>query len=512
MSLFRADDFELAQTISRLNYCNPFLTERVKLEREVLGSEFVGFEQLLHVQSSDNKQIEDNLERIVAKVHAALERAATKLRNGENGNPKERALYEDLALFWLYHRFLKEFRAFIERAGRTSKLVRVDFYSDFEELAERVLRIPGVTLPHDESLEQLFAFFFQLHRAFVNIYLCIVGGSLAAGQLRARIWQSIFTHDLHRYRRVLFDKMGDIATLIIGPSGSGKELVARAVGLSRFIPFDPRSRSFKEDFATTFHPLNLSAMSPTLIESELFGHKRGAFTGALGDRVGWFESCRPLGTVFLDEIGDLDPAIQVKLLRVLQVRTFQRLGESDLRHFNGKLIAATNRDLTRGMAEGWFRKDFYYRLCADVIETPSLRQITGGNLDELRPLVDYIAVRMIGEIEAETLTKETLSFIEREIGPDYEWPGNFRELEQCVRNILIRKEYQPAALGSMRRDDDLAAELEDGALTADELVTRYCRMVFERTKNLSETARRLGLDRRTVRARVKGMKVEVDDE
>jgi hypothetical protein len=107
---------------------------------------------------------------------------------------------------------------------------------------------------------------------------------------------------------------------------AGIAAASEIIGLSRYIPFDAKTKSFTEDFAGSFVALNLSALSPTLIESELFGHRRGAYTGALEDRAGWLEVCPPLGTVFLDEIGELDAAIQVKLLRVIQTRTFQRLG------------------------------------------------------------------------------------------------------------------------------------------------------------------------------------------
>src|SRR4030095_14042265 len=112
-------------------------------------------------------------------------------------------------------------------------------------------------------------------------------------------WQSISTHDMRRYRRGLYARMGDVATLISGPSGTGKELVARAIGLARYIPFDRARHALAEDFAGSFHALALSALSPTLIESELFGHRRGAFTGALEDRAGWLEVCPPMGTRFL---------------------------------------------------------------------------------------------------------------------------------------------------------------------------------------------------------------------
>ena len=200
----------------------------------------------------------------------------------------------------------------------------------------------------------MFACFYQIRRAFHLIFRHLIGASRPAATLRAAVWQSIFTHDMRRYRRSLYRRMHDVTTLVTGPSGTGKELVARAIGLSRYIPFDPDREAFVADLDDAFHALNLSALSPTLIESELFGHRKGAFTGALEDRVGWLESCPPHGTVLLDEIGDVDASIQVKLLRVLQTREFQRIGETAPRQFLGKLIASTNRDLASEMRAGSF--------------------------------------------------------------------------------------------------------------------------------------------------------------
>ncbi len=501
MGLFRADDLHLAETISRLDYCNPFLAERLELEREALGPEFEGYEQFLHARPETRDDIEMNVVRIMNKVGGLLERARAKLASGHALSTRDKTLYEDVALFYLYHRFHMQFRRWIAVATREGKSSRIDFYEDFEEAAHEQLAIPGVKFFENEPLEHVFAFFFQLNRAFVHIYQNLVGGSAAAAELRGRIWQSIFTHDLKRYRHVLYSRMGDIATLIIGPSGTGKELVARAIGLSRYIPFDVRNRQFKPDFTQVFHPLNLSALSPTTIESELFGHKQGAFTGAVKDRQGWFELCPREGTVFLDEIGELDPIIQVKLLRVLQSRTFQRLGDTQTHVFPGKLVAATNRDLQKAIEAKAFRSDMYYRLCADIIVTPSLQQMLDGKLDEMRGLVRYIAEQIAGE-EGDALTDEVMSWIEKEIGLDYAWPGNFRELEQCVKNVLIRREYHPGK--KTRNDADLAAAIEDGALSESEILERYTRLVYELTgRNLSETARRLGIDRRTVRSRVK---------
>jgi DNA-binding NtrC family response regulator len=249
--------------------------------------------------------------------------------------------------------------------------------------------------------------------------------------------------------------------------------------------------------------VNLSALSPTLIESELFGHRKGAFTGAAADREGFLESCGPHGTVFLDEIGEVEQAVQVKLLRTLQSRTLQRLGETTTRRFEGKLIAATNRDLAEEIRKGRFREDFYYRLCADNITTPALQEQLAGSPDELRHLVRFICSRVAGEEEAESLAAEVTRAIADSPGPGYAWPGNFRELEQCVRSVMLRGTYQPrtAAVPTDARQR-IARNIVAGQFTADDLLRNYCTLLYAASRNYSTVAEQLGIDRRTVRAKV----------
>jgi DNA-binding NtrC family response regulator len=297
--------------------------------------------------------------------------------------------------------------------------------------------------------------------------------------------------------------MGDVTTLVVGESGTGKELVARAIALSRYVPFDARTHTFADDWAGAFVAVNLSALVPTLIESELFGHRRGAFTGALEDRTGYLESCSAAGTVFLDEVGDLGGEIQVKLLRVLQSRTFQRAGETRERAFRGKVVAATNRDLATEIRAGRFRADLYYRLCADVIEMPTLREQLEDAPDDLRNLILVLAPRIAGPEEREALADQVHAWVTQNLGRGYAWPGNMRELEQCVRNVMIRGSYRPAgSLGRAAGGDPFFDPLRAGTLTADELLRRYCTHVHALTGSYQETARRLGIDRRTVRAKV----------
>jgi transcriptional regulator with GAF, ATPase, and Fis domain len=315
------------------------------------------------------------------------------------------------------------------------------------------------------------------------------------------VWQSIFTHDLRRYITMLYASMRDVTTLIIGPSGTGKELVARAIGLSGYIPFDHKTSTFSGDFVGLFHALNLSALPVTLIESELFGHRRGAFTGAVSDRRGWLEVCEPGGAVFLDEIGDLDPTVQVKLLRVFETRTFQPVGGTTSRRFHGKIIAATNRDLGEAMRDGQFRQDFYYRLCSDVIVTPPLREQLRESPGVLKELLRFITRRVAAD-GAEGLADEVESWILTHLGIDYAWPGNIRELEQCVRNVLIRKEYQPSRPSPVSAREQIADAMLQGRLSADALLSQYCTLVFAQTGSYQETARRLQLDRRTVKSKI----------
>lgn len=497
---FRDEDVRLAELFSRLTYCNPFLPERVACEREILGPGYVPSSRTWNLRL-DLAVSNPNLIQLNDCAVALAERLRTALGKGAKPRERERSLYVDLVTYLLYDRYSEAFMGLTETMDRAADAHShpVDFYAAFRRDWGRFFEVGAWAGTPDPA--HLFACMFQVRRAFRLIFYCVIGSSPRSSELRAAAWQSIFTYDMRRYQRSLYNRMQDVPTLITGPSGTGKELIARAVGLARYIPFEAERRSFAENYRHGFFALAIPALSPTLVESELFGHRRGAFTGALEERHGWLEVCGPHGAVFLDEIGDLTVDAQVKLLRVLQTREFQRLGETATRRFEGRIVAATNRDLGALIADGRFRQDLYYRLCADVIRTPSLAELLREAPDDLPAFVEFLARRIAGDVEAPGLTAEVLAWIGQHLPPDYPWPGNVRELEQCVRNILVRGYYQPVHGGAST--PDLARDLAAGRLTAEELLQRYCRQVYDATGSYQETARRLGLDRRTVRAKLK---------
>jgi len=224
----------------------------------------------------------------------------------------------------------------------------------------------------------------------------------------------------------------DVPVLIQGESGTGKELVAAAIHNE-----GPRA-------GRLFVPVNCAALPEGLLESELFGHVKGAFTGAIRDKKGRFELADG-GTLFLDEIGDLPKTVQVKLLRVLQEGTFERVGGEKSLSVDVRIISATNKDLTEEVTKGHFRKDLYYRIRVVPITIPALRE----RKDDIPLLVDhFLRKTAIEGYEARGISKEALALMVH-----YPWPGNVRELQSAIRFALImskgegiRREHLPTEL------------------------------------------------------------------
>jgi len=209
----------------------------------------------------------------------------------------------------------------------------------------------------------------------------------------------------------------DASVLIRGESGTGKELVARAI----------YQHSLRSDKILSI--INCMAIPETLLESELFGYNKGAFTGANAQHIGKFEQADG-GTVFLDEIGDIPLSIQAKILRFLQEKEFERLGGNDVIRVSVRVLAATNRDLEIAIAEGDFREDLYHRLNIVTIEIPPLRE----RREDIPILVDYFLERSARELQME---KPPIFVEALELLQDYSWPGNVRELQHCIQRTMI---------------------------------------------------------------------------
>lgn len=409
-------------------------------------------------------------------------------------------LHARVVRFVLYFQFRESLQRSVDAGFSNPAATSAEWFPEFRDRFRQLSLKKSRGDDPMSSAEHVLACFFQIRRAYHLIQSQIIGTSDAIAELRAAAWDSVFTIDMEQYGCLLFDRMQDFSTLIVGPSGTGKELVARAIGLSRYIPFHARTRKFDEPFVGAFHAVNLSALSPTLVESELFGHAEGAFTGATSAREGWFEICRARHAVFLDEIGELDQALQVKLLRVLQERSFQRIGEVAPRRFEGKVIAATNRELHDEMATGRFRDDLFYRLCSDVIETPSLRAQLHDRPDDIELFVSVLVSRQLGG-DVPGVVDRTVGYLRKHL-QGYEWPGNVRELEQCIRSILVRGRYTPLPSRGATSRERFARSLESETPSADELLNDYCRVLYAEHQNYSHVSRIVGLDRRTVQRRV----------
>jgi transcriptional regulator with GAF, ATPase, and Fis domain len=205
--------------------------------------------------------------------------------------------------------------------------------------------------------------------------------------------------------------------LITGESGTGKELIVHAIHYN----------SERKD--KPFVPVNCAAIPTELLESELFGHEKGAFTHALSTRVGRFELANK-GTVFLDEIGDMSPVLQVKLLRFLQERQFERVGGTKTIHVDVRIIAATNVDLERAVNNGSFREDLYYRLNVVPIHIPPLKE----RPEDIPLLIQHFLLKFCSgkKIRVEGIEKDVIRYLE-----SYDWPGNVRELENTIERMVI---------------------------------------------------------------------------
>ncbi len=311
----------------------------------------------------------------------------------------------------------------------------------------------------------------------------------------------------------------DVAVLILGETGTGKEIIARAI----------YQHSQRHD--QIFHAINCAAIPEQLLESELFGHEKGAFTGADQRRIGKFETCNG-GTLFLDEIGDMSPLMQTKLLRVLQQKEFERVGGNRTLQSDVRIIAATNRDLAAAIQDKSFRSDLYYRLNEFTIELPPLRD----RGDDVQLMIGHFF-----KMHAKLLDKEFVSVAPEtmEMLSKYAWPGNVRELQGVIKQTLLRSSgpviapsFLPSGLTGRQetRPDSVSGAWEAGLRRHVEALWQsgtvdisqqvhdgVDRIVLAEVLkasggNISEASGRLGISRPTLRSRLNylGLRSESD--
>ena len=284
------------------------------------------------------------------------------------------------------------------------------------------------------------------------------------------------------------------SVLITGPSGTGKELVARAI----------HEASMRRD--RPFVALNCAVLAPGVLESELFGHEKGAFTGATARRIGRFEKA-DTGTLFLDEVGEIDPGIQTKLLRVLQEGEFERVGGMDTISVDVRIVAATNRDLREAIANNEFREDFYYRLNVFSLNVPPLRK----RPDDIPALIDHF-LRQHSQETGKDVTEIDDDVME--VFMRYPWPGNVRELENVLERAVVLAEGNTITPDEIPQELFFAQEQREPKPKPDEdasLIERTDRLESELIRgaldkfhwNKTKAAEHLGLKRTTLQYKIK---------
>ena len=464
-------------------FANPFGDERAEIDREIVGaSENVEWEETFAA-------LFQTLEKHIQALENVQEMVA---RRGEDDDARAVAVG---VLFYAYSTFQFQFDALIEeQVAAGDEPCEAAFASDCLDM------LKGFGFSRAEACRYV-GIFYQIRRAYFFISRGLVGDSACMKQLRKQLWYNLFTHDIFWYEQGLWNRMEDFSTLLLGETGTGKGAAAAAIGRSGFIPFNPKTKRFEESFTRAFISINLSQYPEALIESELFGHRKGAFTGAIEQHEGVFARCSPHGAIFLDEIGDVAVPIQIKLLQVLQERTFSPVGSHEKLRFSGRVIAATNKSIDALRKEGKFRDDFYYRLCSDIITMPPLRQRIAESSGELEALTGHLMERICGPETDFPLRRRSgqamVGKLKESTGRAYAWPGNVRELEQAIRRIMLTGSYPVA-------EPDPPADLSGTQMTAKELVAKYCSDLYDIYGNYGEVARRTGLDWRTVKKHIDG--------
>jgi DNA-binding NtrC family response regulator len=531
--LFGERRLRVLNPISFLYSTNPFETTFHALQAFALGATEYG---------GGAVEEREPAERLAPHADALFDEmveAADAIRAGLEVDDEDAEVQQGVALFALFQRYGRALQGVIDDRG-----VAAPFYDRFAEDHARALGHARATAP---PAPLLFAIFYQMRRAFHFISTRFRGPAPCVGAVRAALWKANLGGDVGAYAGGGYLRMGATPVLITGATGTGKESAARCVGWSRFVPFDPGARRFAIPFDEDFHARSVVEAAGGLVESALFGHKRGSFTGAAGDAIGCLALPREHGTLFLDEIGELPRHVQAKLLRPLESREYVPVGETRPQKILGRLVFATHRDLPAMCGTGAFRPDLYERINAFVVRLPKLAQILAEAPASLAVYVAAMVAEVAGPEDRARWTARVVRTIEEQ-APRHTWPRNLRELRNYTHRFVLSGgdtpppgEDAPAApaeaarapavvRGSGRtsrpppRAPARAVEVDDeappsseilgrvgkqGTLPLDDVLRAYVTRVYFLTgENLAETARRLGMDWRSVRKLIDPVRLE----
>jgi DNA-binding NtrC family response regulator len=406
-----------AEPISLLYTTNPFEPLWEERQQAALGDRY---------RPGDDA---GNRARITAQLAPIVAVTAQQLADGVTATAEELALYQGLVLYTLWDDYGPRFQRLIDK-----KEVEVPFWDEFAERHHGYLRYPGLSAPEPGHLLSLL---YEAYRTWHFVRSLILGSSPLAAATRASLFRASMTGNLCIYADGLYSRMHEIPVLITGETGTGKDLAARCVGWSRYIPFDAEKRRFATTYDGDFHARSICEMAGSVLESELFGHKRGSFTGATADKIGCLALPQRYGTLFLDEIGELPLDVQAKLLRPFENREIVPVGETRPRPIPGQLVFATNQDLEAMCLAGTFRRDLYERMKAVRIHMPPLHAMLAQAPGDLRIYVRAsVAAKIDSPARVEALTDRVVASIHAG-HPDPGWSGNLRALKHYTEYYIV---------------------------------------------------------------------------
>jgi len=358
-------DRQFWQMIAEAAFTNPFSDQRYELDRQIAG-EFESESQRVQLLKT---AVCERVERL--KLHG-------RAKVGYYRRSPEEGVMRNVFLFEIYHRFYADFdRVIVQQIAAGDSPCAVPFASGVLAL----LKERGFTA--DDSV-RFFGIFYQLRRAFYFIAGGLTGHSACMKELRRHLWNNVFTHDIRWYDQYLWNRMEDFSTLLLGETGTGKGTAAAAIGRSGFIPFHPNKGTFAESFTHSFLSLNLSQFPQALIESELFGHKKGAFTGAIEAHEGVLARCSPHGAIFLDEIGRSRSRSRSSCCRFCRKGRFHRWAATRSFVSEGASLPRPTANWTNFAARrcsamifiiGFARTSSWFRPCESVFESCRLSWI-----------------------------------------------------------------------------------------------------------------------------------------